>query len=148
MSERINLGKILSEWKRGLDIWEYNLETKKLKNLTNPFDDWDEHAHWSPDGTKIAWMSSTGFKINYENPPDKNWKKHLQTELWLMNADGINPQRLTFFNDPGSEEYLGRAIVSDSSWGPEGKKLAVLVAYQAPGRKMKSKIVIIELEWK
>jgi len=131
----------------GLDIYEYDLKTQKLNNLTNSFDDWDEHAHWSPDSTKISWMSSTGLKIDYETPPDKNWKKHLKTELWLMDADGGNRQRLTYFNESGHPDYLGRAIVSDSTWSPDGKSLIVLVAYKPSiFQKMKSKIVLVELK--
>lgn len=130
----------------GLDIYMYNLKTKKLSNLTNTFTDWDEHAHYSLDGTKIAWMSSTGLDIKYEDPPDKNWKKHLATELWIMDADGSNKKQLTHFNNPEFTDYLSRrVIVSDSTWAPDGKSLAVLVAY-IKGFKMKSRIVMVELE--
>jgi Tol biopolymer transport system component len=131
----------------GLDIYELNLVTYQLKRLTESDNDWDEHAHYSPDEKKIAWMSSTGFAINWEDPPDKNWQKHLVTELWLMDADGSNKQRVTYFNEPGYPEYMNgsRTIVSDSSWSPDGKSIAVLVAYESD-MELKSKIVIVEFE--
>jgi Tol biopolymer transport system component len=131
----------------GLDIYEFDLERDHLRRVTGSDSDWDEHAHYSPDGNKIAWMSSMGFDIRWETPSDKNWQKHIVTELWLMNADGSNQQRLTYFNEPGYPEYLDgkRTIVSDSSWSPDGTSIAVLVAYEESSR-LKSKIVMIEFE--
>jgi len=41
----------------GLDIYELELPTGDTKRLTDTFDDWDEHAHYSPDGKTIMWMS-------------------------------------------------------------------------------------------
>ena len=133
----------------GFDIYEMDLATQRLTNLTSTPNDWDEHAHYSPDGQKIAWMSSTGFTINYKSIEGEEWAKYLKTELWLMNADGSNKQRLTYFNDPGHPEYLGgrRTIVSDITWSPDGKKIAALIAYEdATGfGGLQSKIVLIEL---
>ncbi len=54
----------------------------------------------SPDGTKIAFMSS-GRGAN-------NW------EIWVMNADGSNPQRLT---NNGSNDGL-------PAWSPDGQSIA------------------------
>ena len=75
--------------------------------------------------------------------------KYLTTELWIMDADGSNKQRLTYFNEPGYPEYMGgkRCVVSDISWSPDGKKIIVLVAYEGTGfAGLKSKIVMVELE--
>jgi len=45
-----------------------------------------------------------------------------------MNADGSGKTRLTYFNEPGHTEYTGERIVAaDSSWGPDGTKLAALL---------------------
>jgi Tol biopolymer transport system component len=68
-----------------------------LTRLTfSPFTDW--FPSWSPDGTKIAFMSSR----------DENF------EIYVMNADGTNPVNLT--NHPGSDEH--------PSWSPDGTKIA------------------------
>ena len=48
----------------GLDIYELDLETHELTQLTDTFYQWDEHAHYSPDGEKIVWMSSRGYDMN------------------------------------------------------------------------------------
>ena len=132
----------------GLDIYELNLETNELKRLTDTPGDWDEHAHYSPDGKKIAWMSSTGFNIKWGDISGHNWARYLKTELWIMDADGSNKQRLTYFNEPGHPEYMGgrRCIVSDSAWGPDGKRIVALLAYETQRGRLKSKIVMIEIK--
>ncbi|MCK4835478.1 MAG: hypothetical protein KAT17_02520 [Candidatus Aminicenantes bacterium] len=135
----------------GLDIYEMNLETNELKRLTESDDDWDEHAHYSQDGKKIAWMSSTGFYIEWGDIIGDGWKKYLITELWLMNSDGSEKQRITYFNEPGYPEYMGdrRVVVSDSSWSPDGKKIVACVAYSSEVDREQAagvKIVMIEFE--
>jgi Tol biopolymer transport system component len=60
---------------------------------------------------------------------DRAWGKQLITELWLMNSNGAGKRRLTYFNDNGYAESLNgkRAIVSDLTWSPDGKTIAILV---------------------
>ena len=132
----------------GLDIYELNLETNQLIRLTTSDNDWDEHAHYSPDGKKIAWMSSTGFDIQWGDIIGHNWQKYLKTELWIMDADGSNQQRVTYFNTAGYPEYMDgrRSVVSDSAWSPDGKSITALLAYEAWGGGLRAKIVNIELE--
>lgn len=54
----------------------------------------------SPDGTKIAFMSSARGATNWE--------------IWVMNADGSDPKRLT---ENGSNEGL-------PAWSPDGRSIA------------------------
>jgi Tol biopolymer transport system component len=98
-----------------LDICMTNVRSGKSVNLTLDPGVWDEHAHWSPDGQTIAWISSHGLPFT----PSADWQKTLRTEVWLMNADGSNKRQLTHFND-GS--YV---ICADLSWSPDGKHLAL-----------------------
>ena len=132
----------------GLDIYEYEIASGVLNNLTNSTedDDWDEHSHWSPDGTMMAWMSSTGLKIDY--PGQDVWRGYLKTELWMANADGSNKTQLTHFNTPGYDEYMNgkRVIVSDSAWGPDGKHLVMAVAYFGGIGITGGDLVLVELE--
>ena len=95
----------------------------------------------------IAWMSSQGIDISWGDTSGVNWKKYLYSELWAMSADGTGQTQLTHFNDPGYDEYKDgvRTIVSDSTWSPDGRSLAVLVAYDSP-QGMRSELAIIELE--
>ena len=130
----------------GLDIYELTLETEELKRLTESFSDWDEHAHYSPDGKRIAWMSSRGFNLQYGSVQGHAWKKDLKADLWIMNADGSDKRRVTYFNEPGHPDYLGsRAVVADSAWSPDGKKIVATVAYENKRGRLISKVVMIEL---
>jgi len=45
----------------------------------------------------------------------------MKTDLWLMNIDGTDHKRITFFNEAGHTEYEGRTIVADNSWNPVRK---------------------------
>jgi len=132
----------------GLDIYELDLETNRLRRLTQTLNDWDEHAHYSPDGKRIVWMSSTGFNIEWGDISGHHWAKYLKTELWIMDADGSNKQRLTHFNTPGYSEYMGgrRCIVSDNAWSPDGKSIAALVACESFKGRLSAKIFMIPLE--
>ena len=120
---------LMDQLPTGMDIYSYNLENDVLTALTSTYDDWDEHAHYSPDGTSIAWMSSTGFDIDYVSIDD--WPQYLITELWLMNADGSEKTQLTYFNDSNYSEYTGsRTIVGDSAWSPDGKQIVAAITYE------------------
>jgi Tol biopolymer transport system component len=134
----------------GLDIYEFDYSTQDLTRLTTTLYDWDEHADCSPDSARIAWMSSTGCdSIPWDlciGPDD--WKRYLITELWLMNTDGENQQRLTYFNEEGHQEYMGtRSVVSDLVWSPDGKRIVLTVAYEADTitGQLKSKIMMAQL---
>jgi len=122
----------------GFDIWEMDIETQAMTQLTDNPDQWDEHAHYSPDGKKIVWASSCGYVYD-----PKKWTQTLRTDLWIMDSDGSNKERLTYFNEPGHHEYIGRpAISADSSWSPDGKRIAVSVSM---GTRKDTRIFIVEI---
>ena len=102
------------------DICVIDLATRELTNLTpEPDSVWDEHAHFSPDGSKIIWIRSFGYTFD----PD-NWRRTLRTDWYMMDADGSNKVRLTYFNMPGHPEYTGlRTICSDACWNTTGDSL-------------------------
>lgn len=138
---------IVGQLPTGMDIYEYSLVDGTLYRLTYTFDDWDEHAHYSPDGTAIAWISSRGFEIEYRDYD--RWEQDLIAELWIMKADGSYKTRLTHFNDPSYPEYTGgRTIVADSSWSPDGNRLIVCITYEDKrGNLAYRKLVMVELEF-
>jgi Tol biopolymer transport system component len=120
----------------GMDIYEFNLETHELTQLTHTFYDWDEHAQYSPDGQKIVWMSSEGYDIN-----------PLKTDFWIMDCTGSHKQQVTFFNTPGHPHYRGTAAVAaDSSWGPDGTSIIAYVKTESAGVGSEGCLVMIELE--
>jgi hypothetical protein len=69
------------------------------------------------------------------------------TDYWLMDSDGSNKRRLTYFNQPGHPHHTGeRAVVADLSWRPDGKAFAGFTS--KPGAfalKRPTKIILIEL---
>lgn len=73
-----------------------------LENLTNGVGT-NYLPVFSPDGTKVAFMSVRG-----ENPGDRN------PEIYVMNADGTNVRRLT--NHPAGD--------ATPTWSPSGTEIA------------------------
>ncbi len=116
----------------GFDIYKMNLATGKLVNLTNTPNVWDEHGQISPDGNKVVWVSSQGLKVP-------------ELDMWIMNADGSNKRRLTYFEDAKAESLYGfGGAIADSSWSRDGKKL---VAFVITDDKLSlGKTIIIDLE--
>lgn len=103
-----------------LDIYLLHLVTGELRNLTNSPADYDEHAHFTADGSAIVWASSRDITI-----PRDYFVPYL--DYWVMHPDGTERQRLTFFNQPGEPEYYPNGIVcGDLTLGPDGWMMAKL----------------------
>ncbi len=94
-------------------------------------DEWDEHAHYSPSGKHIVWMSTRGL-------PKPATADDVRSDYWIMDADGTNQRRLTFFNDRDSKDYIpGGAIAADFSWNSDGTALAaVLIEGNGAGKNL------------
>jgi Tol biopolymer transport system component len=97
-----NNGKILYEQTDDVtfdgDIWSMNPDDSGHTNLTQS-ESYDAEGVWSPDGTKIAFVSDR---------TDSNF------DIWVMDADGGNPTRLT--DDAGLD--------GSPTWSPDGTKIA------------------------
>ena len=68
--------------------------------------------NWSPDGKRLAFSSTRGRSADHDN-----WVE-IQ-EIYTMNTDGSNVQRLTHTTDKGESS-------SDAEWSPDVKKIAFL----------------------
>ena len=101
------------------DIFLVDLNTLALTRLTDT--DYNEHAHFFPDGRKIVWMS------NRDNA-------NRGTDLWIMNPDGSGKERLTFLNQTGCPEYADkRAVVADNTINGAGDAVLIDVHDQLFG---------------
>ncbi len=114
------------------DLYAIELATGARTRLTNNTA-WDEHAHLSPDGREISWISGRfhpasvlrlndgsisptydflwiipGIFFEFLHPP-----AGYTSELTLMDADGSNVHQLT--ND--------QQVVADNQWSFDGKKI-------------------------
>lgn len=84
------------------DVFKMNPDGSGVVKLTNS-ESYDGDAGWSPDGKKIAFESDR--------------RKHQQrTEIYVMDADGTNVQRVSTL--PAKAEYDAAARFS-----PDGKRL-------------------------
>jgi Tol biopolymer transport system component len=114
------------------DIYSIDLRTQKATRLTS--EGYNEHANYSPDGRYIVWMSNVGAPGG--------------ADYWIMNADGSNKRRLTFFNEKGHPEYIGpRTLVADLAWRPDGTAFAGYVGGKVltESKTEPTKIVLVEL---
>ena len=135
----------------GMDICRMDFSTPDFvtrltfsSGIEGEYEEWDEHAHLSPLNDVFAWVSSEPYGIEYSCQFDY-W---LKTEIWLMDVDGSNPQRMTHFNEPGHPHYLGRTIVGDQSWNPAAtesrQQLAVCMYVWNQGEADSWQIKLIE----
>lgn len=87
-----------------MEIYSMDVYSMEVIQLTNN-DEWDEHAHFTPDGNYIIWVSTEGV----QQKKVKSWSELLinppRFEYWIMDIDGSNKQRLSGFNIPGTPEY-------------------------------------------
>jgi len=98
----------------GADIYVFTPATGAFVDLTNTPNDWDEHADLSPDGAHIVWISSTGIQLAANNE---------KSDYWIMNVDGSNKRRLTWFNNPGFPESQSSSVAAaTSAWSPDGTR--------------------------
>ena len=78
------------------------------------------------------------------NPKILGDVKQMKTELWIMNTDGSNRQRLTFFNEPGKVGYTGENLVfGDSCWSPDGSRILAYVLFRP--RQQLGRLVMLTL---
>ncbi len=110
-----------------MEIFTLELASGEWSQLTRN-DEWDEHAHFTPDGRSIVWSSSegnaavkgSGARDTVTNPPP--------LDLWIMNVDGSEPRRLSFFNDAAASQFIevaGGVGVGDWDFAPDGSTAVV-----------------------
>ena len=87
-------------------LYLYDIDTQKLDKLTNDSAHDEANAVWSPDGTKIAYVSNH----------DPDWDRTINTDVFVVNAaPNSAPKQLTDFKG----EDGGRI-----AWSPDSKWIA------------------------
>ena len=95
------------------DIWVMNADGTDPEPLTDTLDESESDPAWSPDGTKIAFKSNLGgAPWRACNKPEGETTQ--ATDIWVMNADGTDPEPLT------------TNVANDSAptWSPDGTEIA------------------------
>jgi Tol biopolymer transport system component len=119
-SKVLFVSDIESPTQDGGDIWELDVASGTLTNLTKSPNKWDEHARFSPSGKKIAWMSSYPYDLNPLT------SQTVKTEEMLMHPDGSGIQQLTHFNTPGYPEYdPERSEAGTPEWSADGTQIII-----------------------
>jgi len=102
----------------GSDVWVVDIDGSNRKQLTDIPKNW-EVGDWSPDGSKIAYLS-------WQSQRDEN-------EIWLMDEDGSD------------KRLLAKAErVSTHGWSPDGSKLAFVTGKVSEG-KLDRDIYVIDI---
>jgi dipeptidyl aminopeptidase/acylaminoacyl peptidase len=91
-------------------LYLFDVAARKAEALTTGTQYDESSPAWSPDGTKIAFVSKRG---------DGDIDRHDNTDVWVIDAKtGATPRQVT--TSPVSDE-------GPLSWSPDGKQIAYLV---------------------
>jgi dipeptidyl aminopeptidase/acylaminoacyl peptidase len=90
---------------RRTHLWVVDVKSASAKQITEG-DDWnDSDPQWSPDGTRLAFVS---------NRTGKEYEENRNTDVWVINASG---GKLTKISDHDESDNQPR-------WSPDGKWIA------------------------
>lgn len=111
---------------RGRDVLRFDFESNAVERLTATPEHYDSLAFVAPRSDRIVWVSDRNVE-----PPDRE-QLPFRGDLWFLSESESLQERLTFFNDPASDHYLGETLIDDLAWSPDGDRLAVHVVYVEP----------------
>ena len=151
MSANPNTSQLLT----GLDICELDLVSGALRDLTRAPGEWDQFAHYAPDGRHVIWASSRGLAEHFHSLEGVNWRRDVRTDLWEMNRNGTGVRRLTFFNEAGWRDHTWfrsevadtpGVYVADNAFVGDASHVAAVLAYETPQGLLGGVLVVLDLE--
>lgn len=121
-------GNLSGQNEYGMDEYILDTVTQTLHDLTNSPQWWEEGACISPNKEWIVYMDdiTSPFALDFNNP---DWPQQPnEREYWMVSANGMYRERLTYLNDPAAPEYLGsygagRIAVETCDFSPDGKSM-------------------------
>jgi len=124
-------GKIaFTSWREGAgDVWIMDADGSAPVNLTQ-----GRHAHcvslsWSPDGTKIAYLA-------FSADPDSAWADYSVAYIWVMDADGGNPQQLAHLTETRFQELFWAEDGSSIYYYVQSRSEVFVVALDGSGSSL------------
>ncbi|MCP4663190.1 MAG: hypothetical protein GY856_47975 [bacterium] len=111
-----------------MDILQFDLESETSERLTASPDQRDDLASRVPHSDHVVWASDRSLARARHGQ-----RLTRRSDLWLRSASGLRQERLTFFNDPASEHFLGEALIADLAWSDDGERLFLHVVSARDG---------------
>lgn len=119
------------------DVWVMNPDGTGKVNLTDSTDIDDFSPVWSPDGTKIAYISGaftqnvmvmnadgTGKQLVTTGAVDPSWGPDNSRLAVLKSREGLSPAVVIIDLATGTEQFVTEAAQMDVVWSPDGGKVA------------------------
>ena len=111
----------------GIDLYTAALEGDDVRQLTKDVARWDRFPTLAPNGEVVVWSSSQTLRLP-ERPLSRDDRLAVvPMDLWIGSVDGAWARRLSGFNDPLSDEYVGRVMVGPSAWSPRGDRILTTI---------------------
>lgn len=130
-----------------MDIYTLDLRSGQVQRLTSD-GGWNETGHFSPDDSKIVWLSNNGYSAD-TGSGGKLWWEQQKTDYWSMNADGTGKTQVTYYNKPGTQDYTSvggrRTMAEYATWSPDGTTLAGGLVIENGGGNTSDRITLIGL---
>ena len=119
-------GNLEGQSEYGMDLYSLDLTTGNYTNLTNTPQYWEEGSCIAPSG-KIVYMTNQNSNFQYNF--NQFWVgQPMERDYYIMDPDGSNKERLTYFNDPSFADYQGwRAVPIVCNITPDGKTILATV---------------------
>lgn len=90
---------------RRTHLWVVDVKSVSAKQITEGNDWNDSDPQWSPDGTRLAFVS---------NRTGKEYEENRNTDVWVINASGGQPTKISDHDEADNQPR----------WSPDGKWIA------------------------